>query len=65
MTWANVLARRSCAIAAEAFPVALAPWEVACAEEPATWWAAKIQGEIDTFIATIEMRQSIMTELNA
>ena len=63
--WANVLAAHACSIPAAAFPLALAPWEIAAPEEPTTWFAANIQREIDKFIATIETRQNFMTELNA
>ncbi len=52
--WANVLAAQACSIPAAAFPLALAPWEVAAPEEPTTWFAANIQQEIDKFIATID-----------
>ena len=60
-----MLAGTACAIPADAFPLALGPWEVAAPGESTTWFAAAIPKEIDKFIATIETRQSFMAELNA
>ena len=62
--WANSLAAQACAFSVDAFPLALAPWELAPAEEPVTWFAANIQSELNKFVATIEMRNSFMAELN-
>jgi len=63
--WAATMARTACAIPADVFPLALAPWEFASAAEPTTWFAGAIPKEIDKFVVTIETRQRFMAELNA
>jgi len=63
--WALAANALACAIPAEAFPLALAPWEIAQHEETATWFAAGIRTALDKFVAAIERRQCFMTELDA
>jgi hypothetical protein len=54
----------ACAIPAEAFPLALAPWELAPPGETTTWFTSSIRTALDKFIAAIEIRQSFMNELD-
>jgi hypothetical protein len=62
--WVAALARTACAIPADAFPLALAPWDVAAPLDATSWFASAIPTEIDKFIATIEARRSFMMELD-
>jgi len=63
--WACALAATACAIPAEAFPLALAPWELAGTDDVQAWFAVAIPREIAKFVATIEARERFMRELEA
>jgi hypothetical protein len=65
LRWANALTAVACAIPAEAFPLALAPWELAAPGQTMPWIANSIREDIDHFLATITTRQDFLNELNA
>jgi hypothetical protein len=61
--WANALFSVARAIPAEAFPQALAPWQLAQSEASAAWHVNAIAREIDKFVEIIQTRQSFMAEV--
>jgi hypothetical protein len=63
--WALSVDQLACAIPPEAFPFALAPWEVASPGETANWFTSSVRTALKKFIAVIEARQRFMTELYA
>lgn len=63
--WACALSATACRIAAEAFSLALAPWDFAATGDVQSWIAAAIPKEIAKFVATIEARQRFRQVLNA